>query len=52
MSRLFQHELDHLNGKLMIDDIKKIENLYPVEPSEENVELYGSLYSEYQKTAK
>ena len=52
LSKLFQHELDHLNGKLMIDDVKKIENLYPVEPSEENAKLYGSLYSEYQKTAK
>ena len=52
LSKLFQHELDHLNGKLMIDDIKKIEKLYPVEPSEEASKLYGELYSEYQKTAK
>ena len=52
LSKLFQHELDHLNGKLMIDDVEKIENLYPLEPSEENSKLYGSLYSEYQKTAK
>ena len=52
LSKLFQHELDHLNGQLMIDDIKKIEKLYPVEPSEETSKLYGELYSEYQKTAK
>ena len=31
LSKLFQHELDHLDGKLMIDDMQKIENLYPVE---------------------
>ena len=52
LSKLFQHELDHLNGQLMIDDIKKIEKLYPVEPSEEASKLYGALYSEYQKTVK
>jgi len=49
LSKLFQHELDHLNGILMIDDVEKIENLYPVDPSEENAKLYGNLYSEYHK---
>ena len=52
LSKLFQHELDHLNGQLMIDDMGKIENLYPLEPSEENTQFYGELYSEYQKTVK
>ncbi len=52
LSKLFQHELDHLNGNLMIDDIEKIENLYPVEASESNAQLYGKLYSEYQKLIK
>jgi len=49
LSKLFQHELDHLNGKLMVDDIEKIEKLYPLEPSEENRKLYSNLYSEYNK---
>ena len=50
MSKLFQHELDHLNGMLMLDN--KIENLYPVEGSEEKAELYRKFYSEYQKLIK
>ena len=52
LSKLFQHELDHLNGQLMIDDMGKIENLYPLEPSEENTQLYSNLYSGYQKLVK
>ena len=34
LSTLFQHELDHLNGMLMIDGQEKIVNLYPLESSE------------------
>ena len=52
LSKLFQHELDHLDGKLMIDNIQKIENLYPVESSEENTKLYGKLFSDYRKLIK
>ena len=52
LSKLFQHELDHLNGELMIDNLEKIENLYPLEANEENVKLYGNLYSAYQKLTK
>jgi len=52
LSKLFQHELDHLDGKLMIDDMQKIENLYPVEASEENTKLYGNLFSDYRKLIK
>ena len=52
LSKLFQHELDHLNGILMIDNIEKIENLYPLEASEENAKLYGSLYTKYRKLIK
>tara|TARA_B100000427_G_C15463750_1_gene575268 strand:- start:226 stop:867 length:642 start_codon:yes stop_codon:yes gene_type:complete len=52
LSKLFQHELDHLNGELMIDNLEKIENLYPVEANEENAKLYGNLYSAYQKLTK
>ena len=52
LSKLFQHELDHLNGELMIDNLDKIENLYPLEANEENAKLYGNLYSAYQKLTK
>ncbi len=52
LSKLFQHELDHLHGTLMLDDMKKIENLSPLEASEEHAKLYGSLYSEYQESIK
>ena len=52
LSKLFQHELDHLNGELMIDALNKIENLYPLEANEENAKLYGNLYSAYQKLTK
>jgi peptide deformylase len=52
LSKLFQHELDHLNGNLMIDDLEKIEHLYPLEASEKNAKLYGSLYAQYQKLLK
>tara|TARA_B100002052_G_scaffold299183_1_gene336079 strand:- start:823 stop:1464 length:642 start_codon:yes stop_codon:yes gene_type:complete len=52
LSKLFQHELDHLNGMLMIDGQEKIENLYPLEASEEQAKLYETLYSQYQKLIK
>ena len=49
LSKLFQHELDHLNGNLMIDDLSTIEKLYPTEPTEKNAKLYSELFSQYQK---
>lgn len=52
LSKLFQHELDHLNGSLMLDDLNKIENLYPLEPSKESAEKFGKLFSKYQKIIK
>ena len=52
LSKLFQHELDHLNGKLMLDDNEKIENLYPLDSTQENAKLYSSLYSQYKKITK
>ena len=52
LSKLFQHELDHLNGELMIDNLEKVENLYPLESSKEKAEQYGNLFSQYQKIVK
>ena len=49
LAKLFQHELDHLNGNLMIDDLSTIEKLYPADPTEKNAKLYGELFSQYQK---
>ena len=48
LSKLFQHEMDHLNGTLMIDEPEKIENLYPLDPTKENTKKYQSLYSSYK----
>ena len=39
-------------GMAFLDNCKKIENLYPLEASEEQAKLYGKLYSEYQKLIK
>jgi len=52
LSKLFQHELDHLNGILMFDNSQKIKNLYPLEGEEQKTKLYSSLYSQYQKLIK
>ena len=52
LSKLFQHELDHLNGVLMIDDINKLSNLYPIDETEKTVEKYQTLYSAYNKLKK
>lgn len=37
LARIFQHELDHLNGVLFIDHIKDREKLWQVLPEEEKV---------------
>ena len=52
LSKLFQHELDHLNGILMIDDFNKLSNLYPIDETEQNVEKYQTLYSAYNRLKK
>jgi len=52
LSKLFQHELDHLNGILMIDDFNKLSNLYPIDETNQNVEKYQTLYSAYNKLKK
>ena len=52
LSKLFQHELDHLNGILMIDDFNKLSNLYPIDETDQNVEKYQTLYSAYNKLKK
>lgn len=52
LSKLFQHELDHLNGNLMIDELEKIEKIYPLESSEKSAKKYGNLFSQYQKLVK
>ena len=49
LAKLFQHELDHLNGKLMVDDLSAIEKLYPTNPTEKNAKKFGKLFSDYQK---
>ncbi len=48
LSKLYQHELDHLNGKLMFDDIAKVENLYPLNPTKKEAEKYSKLFSDYR----
>ena len=47
LSKLFQHEIDHLNGILMIDEIDTLDNVYPSEATKENIKKYTSLYSQY-----
>ena len=53
LSKLFQHELDHLNGKLMIDPDEKLENIIPNQEVE-NTELneLSLLLKEYYKEIK
>jgi len=52
LSKLFQHELDHLNGELMLDDIVKLENIFPIDTSDESVKKYQALYSAYANLKK
>ena len=42
MSRLFQHELDHLEGKLMVEN-KKIKHVYRISENENIEKLYPIL---------
>ena len=52
ISKLFQHELDHLNGKLMIDKYGKLGDIYPIDTEEKNVKKYQGLYSAYLNLKK
>ena len=45
MSRLFQHELDHLDGKLMVEN-NKIKNVYKISENENIPLLYSNLIKE------
>ncbi|MBE7550935.1 MAG: peptide deformylase [Anaerolineales bacterium] len=38
LARIFQHELDHLNGVLFIDHVKDREKLWQVLPEDESIE--------------
>ena len=42
MSRVFQHELDHLDGKLMVEN-NKIKNVYRISENENIQMLYSNL---------
>jgi len=48
MSRLFQHELDHLNGVLMVEN-SKIKNVYRISENENVEKLYISLSQKLSK---
>ena len=45
MSRVFQHELDHLDGKLMVEN-NKIKNVYRISENENIQTLYSNLVKE------
>ena len=48
LSRLFQHELDHLEGKLMVEN-NKIKNIYRISDNENINSLYSNLIDELSK---
>ena len=48
LSRLFQHELDHLQGKLMVEN-NKIKNIYRISNNENINSLYSNLIEELSK---
>ena len=48
ISRLFQHELDHLDGKLMFDN-KKIKQVYRISDNKNIDNLYAKLMDELSK---
>ena len=51
MSRLFQHELDHLNGILMVEN-SKIKNVYRITENENVNSLYIDLINKLSKFNK
>ena len=48
MSRLFQHELDHLNGILMVEN-QKIKNVYRISDNQKVDSLYLNLINKLSK---
>ncbi len=48
LSRLFQHELDHLEGKLMVEN-NKIKKIYRISDNENINSLYSNLIDELSK---
>ena len=48
LSRLFQHELDHLNGILMVEN-SKIKKVYRISDNENVVSLYSELHEQLLK---
>ena len=48
LSRLFQHELDHLDGKLMVEN-NKIKKVYRISDNDNITSLYPSLVDELSK---
>ena len=47
LSRLFQHELDHLNGLLMVEN-SKIKEVYRISDNENVIKLYSDLIHQLQ----
>ena len=47
LSRLFQHELDHLNGLLMVEN-SKIKEVYRISDNENVIKLYSNLIYQLQ----
>ena len=47
LSRLFQHELDHLNGLLMVEN-SKIKEVYRISDNEKIITLYSDLIYQLQ----
>ena len=48
LSRLFQHELDHLNGILMVEN-SKIKKVYRISDNENVISLYSDLIEKLSK---
>ena len=47
LSKLFQHEIDHLNGKLMINIDANLDAIVPVDLTEKNLSKYKKLIKSY-----
>ena len=48
ISKLFQHELDHLNGILMVEN-SKIKKIYRISENENIISLYSNLVNQLSK---
>lgn len=47
LSKLFQHEIDHLNGKLMINIDSNLDSIVPIDLTEKNLKKYKKLIKLY-----